>query len=97
MLPAGYYQTDTRFVLNSCVKYMCDIVIPMHDHIDYTRNCIESILRNTSCKFRILFIDDASVEEETIMYLNNIEKNPAVNRSLQDRKMSVMSELLISD
>lgn len=51
---------------------MCDIVLLVYDQLDYTRNCIESILRNTSCEYRLLVIDNGSVKKETVEYLRQI-------------------------
>lgn len=48
---------------------MCDIVLLVYDQLPYTKGCVESILRNTGCPYRLLIIDNGSVNEETAAYL----------------------------
>ncbi len=52
---------------------MCDIVLLVYDQLEFTRNCIESILRNTTGAFRLLIIDNGSVERDTSEYLRRAQ------------------------
>ena len=47
-----------------------DIIIVAKDQLEYTRRCVESIFASTSVPFRILFIDNASVDG-TSTYLSD--------------------------
>jgi GT2 family glycosyltransferase len=38
----------------------CDIIIPVWDHLDFTRDCINSILKNTAPGYRLIIIDNGS-------------------------------------
>lgn len=51
---------------------MCDIVLLVYDQLVYTKGCIESILKNTDCPYRLLIIDNGSVKEETLRYLEDL-------------------------
>lgn len=46
----------------------CDIVLVVHNQLNYTRGCIESILKYTSIPFKIIVVDNAS-SNETLEYL----------------------------
>lgn len=51
------------------------IVIPTKDKLDLLKPCIESIISKTTYKnYGIIVIDNNSAEEETIQYLNDINK-----------------------
>ncbi len=51
----------------------CDIIIPVHNQLDYTMGCLESIKKNTEYSHRIIVVDDAS-GQETKSYLENAGK-----------------------
>ncbi|MFA6142755.1 MAG: glycosyltransferase family 2 protein [Candidatus Omnitrophota bacterium] len=59
----------------------CDIVIPIWNQMQITRDCIESIIRNTSYPYRLILIDNAS-DEETRRYLESVRNNKALDVSL---------------
>lgn len=59
-----------------------DIVVIAKDQLPYTRQCVESILKNTVTPFRILFIDNAS-SDETQTYLAEAARNCPQHGSLQ--------------
>ena len=48
------------------------IIIPVHNNIKFTFNCLKSILKNTQGLFEIIVVDDASYDE-TPNLLNNVE------------------------
>lgn len=49
----------------------CDIIIPIWDQLDFTRDCIASIESNTKWPFRLILIDNGS-NSETKAYLNSL-------------------------
>lgn len=53
----------------------CDIIIPVWNQPAVTRDCLESIKKNTSAPFRIIIIDNAS-DIEMQGYLKNIKDLP---------------------
>ncbi len=46
----------------------CDIIIPVWNQLSFTRDCIDSIVKNTSGEYGIIIVDNAS-DEETKKYL----------------------------
>lgn len=53
----------------------CDIIIPVWNQLEITRNCINSIIQNTAYPYRLIIIDNAS-DKETEWYLKSLnEKN----------------------
>lgn len=52
----------------------CDIMIPVWNQMSVTRDCLESIKKNTSGSFGIIIIDNAS-DVETREYLENIKND----------------------
>lgn len=51
---------------------MVSIVIAVHNHLDYTYNCLQSILLNTDdVKYEIILINDCS-SDNTAKFMNNI-------------------------
>lgn len=51
----------------------CDIVIPVWNHPEMTKDCIESIAKHTRFPYRIVIVDNAS-DEPTRNYLDSIGK-----------------------
>ena len=51
----------------------CDIIIPVWNQPEFTRSCIDSIVKNTEYPYRIIVIDNAS-EPETKRYLEALRK-----------------------
>jgi GT2 family glycosyltransferase len=51
---------------------MCDIVLLVYDQLDYTRGCIESIIKNTDYPYRLIIVDNGSVLVSTRDYLSEI-------------------------
>jgi len=49
----------------------CDIIIPIWNELDFTKDCINSILLNTKYPFRIIAIDNGS-EPDTKKYLDSV-------------------------
>lgn len=46
----------------------CDIIIPVYNRLQLTKNCLESILLNTDIPYRFILIDNAS-DDDTRTYL----------------------------
>lgn len=51
----------------------CDIIIPIWNQLEVTKECIDSLERNTSYPYRLLIIDNAS-DHKTAAYLKGLEK-----------------------
>src|SRR5262245_36921432 len=54
---------------------ICDIIICVWNNKEVTRECIESIAKNTQYPYRLVLIDNAS-GEETQTYLESLKKDP---------------------
>ena len=50
----------------------CDIIIPVWNQLSFTKDCIDSIRKNTSGEYALIIIDNAS-GEETKNYLEDIK------------------------
>lgn len=50
----------------------CDIIIPVWNQLSFTRDCIDSIRKNTSGEYRLIIIDNAS-GDETKRYLESLK------------------------
>ncbi len=50
----------------------CDIIIPVWNQINFTKDCIDSILNNTDISYRLIIIDNAS-DNETARYLESLK------------------------
>jgi len=50
----------------------CDIIIPVWNQLSFTRNCVDSILKNTDAGYRLIIIDNAS-DKETRDYLESLK------------------------
>jgi glycosyltransferase involved in cell wall biosynthesis len=54
----------------------CDIIIPVWNQLQYTKECLNSLFKSTSFPFRLIVIDNAS-DAPTAQYLDSIkERNP---------------------
>src|SRR3989338_2585450 len=51
----------------------CDIILPVCDQFEFTRNCIESIIENTDTPYRIIVINNGK-NEDTKAYLIKIKE-----------------------
>lgn len=49
------------------------IVIPVHDQIQFTQKCLNSVLKNTSSRYELIVIDDCS-SDETVTWLKSVER-----------------------
>ncbi len=57
-----------------------DIVIPTRDKVEILKTCVDSVLRQTGYRnFRILIVDNGSVEQETHNYYREIYHNPQIS------------------
>jgi GT2 family glycosyltransferase len=52
----------------------CDIIIPVWNLKGITERCIESIIKNTRCQYRLIIIDNGS-EAETKQYLEGLKND----------------------
>ncbi len=57
-------------------KPACDIVIPVWNQLEYTKECLRALFKSTSFPFRLIVVDNAS-DAPTAQYLDSVkEKNP---------------------
>jgi glycosyltransferase involved in cell wall biosynthesis len=55
------------------------IIIPTRDKVDVLRKCIESIIdKSTYSNYKILIVDNQSIEEETFNYYERLKDNPKI-------------------
>lgn len=59
----------------------CDIIIPIWNQFEFTRDCIESIIRSTSYPFRLILIDNGSTDG-TGQYLESLKSRDSLNVEL---------------
>ncbi len=52
----------------------CDIIIPVWNHLAFTKDCIESIKNNTSVEYRLIIVDNAS-DDQTRVYLESLKSS----------------------
>ena len=50
----------------------CDIIIPVWNQLEVTKDCVDSIIRNTKYPFRLVIIDNAS-DKKTTDYLDSLK------------------------
>jgi len=55
----------------------CDIIIPAWNQLEYTKNCLESIFKNTHYPYRLVIIDNAS-EQPTRNYLQKLSEQKKI-------------------
>ena len=53
----------------------CDIIIPIWDQLEFTRDCVKSIVENTKYPFRLILIDNGSAQK-TQIYLRSLLNQP---------------------
>lgn len=53
------------------MKGPCDIIIPVWNQCAYTRDCVDSIVRNTDSPYRLIIVDNGS-DDETRRYLDSL-------------------------
>src|SRR6185312_13981957 len=54
------------------------IIVTVHNHANVVIPCIESVLKWTSMPYDLLIVDDASTEQELLLYLEKISKSSSV-------------------
>jgi len=52
-----------------------DIILPVFNGLDYLKNCIDSVLRNTDVKSNLFIIDDCSTDPNVKDYLDNLKSD----------------------
>ena len=50
----------------------CDIIMPVWNQLELTRNCIDSLEKNTSFPYRLIVVDNAS-NPKTLEYLEGLK------------------------
>jgi glycosyltransferase involved in cell wall biosynthesis len=53
-----------------------DIVVPVHDALEYAQQCIDSIFAHTPNCFRLILVDDFSQPETTAYLLSVLQRQP---------------------
>lgn len=56
----------------------CDIIIPVWDQLDVTRECVTSILKHTDYPYRLIIVDNGS-RSETKDYLLGLKDEPGLD------------------
>ncbi|MDD5438883.1 MAG: glycosyltransferase family 2 protein [Candidatus Omnitrophica bacterium] len=59
----------------------CDIILPVCDQYEFTKNCIESIIRNTDTPYRLIVINNGT-NESTRKLLAGLEQNNDVETTI---------------
>ncbi|MCX5686436.1 MAG: glycosyltransferase family 2 protein [Candidatus Omnitrophica bacterium] len=54
-------------------EIICDIILPVCDQFEFTKNCVESILVNTPLGFRLIVVNNGT-NELTIAYLAGVKE-----------------------
>jgi GT2 family glycosyltransferase len=62
-------------------SYRCDIIVATWNKLDYIKECVESILKYTDVKSRLIIVDNAS-EEDTRAYLKGLRGTDNVDIKL---------------
>ncbi|MDD5347928.1 MAG: glycosyltransferase family 2 protein [Candidatus Omnitrophica bacterium] len=66
---------------------MCDIILLVYDQPEYTRACIESILKDSEYPCRLIIVDNGSKELKTRQYLERVAaENPGRVRVLRNEQ-----------
>lgn len=50
----------------------CDIIIPVFNQRQYTQDCLNSIKKNTLTDYRIIIVDDKSIDLDSLKFLSGI-------------------------
>ena len=58
--------------------HKCDIIIPVWNQLEITRECLNSIFQNTDYPYRLIIIDNGS-ERKTGEYLNNLSTDKSMD------------------
>lgn len=53
-------------------RVTCDLILVTWNHLPYTKQCVESILRSTSLPYRLIIVDNGSAQE-TLTFLDELE------------------------
>ena len=56
----------------------CDIIIPIWNQLEFTKDCIDSIARNTGYPYRLILIDNAS-DKDTRDYLESVKNSKSLD------------------
>lgn len=67
--------------MNNIQAMKCDIILPVCDQYEFTKNCIESIVRNTDTPYRIIVINNGK-NADTRKLLDELERNPALETTI---------------
>jgi len=61
--------------------YKCDIILPVCDQYDFTKNCIESIMKNTDTPYRLIVINNGT-NPNTKKLLDDLEQNKEIETTI---------------
>lgn len=59
----------------------CDIIIPIWNQLNYTKQCLASIIEHTRYPFRLIIIDNGS-DKETRQYLESLKEDADIEYTL---------------
>ncbi|HQF37282.1 MAG TPA: glycosyltransferase [Candidatus Dojkabacteria bacterium] len=66
----GYFDGKDKGKYN--IDRTIDVIIPVYNGFVYLKSLVESVLKNTTDPYRIIFIDDCSTDPEVSRYLSEI-------------------------
>lgn len=60
------------------MNYICDIILLSYESPELLKECVESVLKNTNVKSRLIIVDNASKNELVRQYLQGLKGNDTV-------------------
>jgi glycosyltransferase involved in cell wall biosynthesis len=71
-------KVDSRDDKGGYVEMSCDIIIPVWDQLKVTKECIESIMKNTHYPYNLIIIDNGS-DRATAGYLDSLASETGIH------------------
>ena len=78
----------TIIPIRNLEEYKCDIILPVCDQYDFTKNCIESIIRNTDTPYRLIVINNGT-NPDTKKLLDDLEKNREIETTIMHNASNI--------
>lgn len=67
------------------VKPICEIIIPVWNLWQRTKRCLDSIVQNTACPFRLILVDNAS-DRATAEFLTDFQRRTSLARLIRNEE-----------
>ena len=68
--------------------YKCDIILPVCDQYEFTKNCVESIMKNTDTPYRLIVINNGT-NPDTKKLLDDLEKNREIETTIMHNTSNI--------